>query len=423
MSKEPKKKLKILFITDNFPPEVNAPATRTFEHCKEWLKLGAEITIITCAPNFPHGRVYDGYRNRLFTTESIEGMKVIRVWSYISANKGFAKRVLDYISFAHSAFWAGLFQKCDIIVATSPQFFTTWTAWALSKIKRKPWIFELRDLWPESIKTVGAMKQGRAIEWLEQIELGLYRSCDRVVAVTDAFKENLIARGIDADKIEVVTNGSNIELFYPREKDGEISKRYGLDGKFVVGYIGTHGMAHSLDFIVKSLKRVDDPDLLFLFIGEGAMKERVVAMAKELELKNTLFLDPVSKEEVPRYLSCVDISLAPLKKSDTFKTVIPSKIFEASAMQKPTLLGVEGQACRIIETYGAGLCFEPENEDDFIEKLYRLKNDRRLYARAQKGCIRLAKDFDRKRLAEKMYDILTETAAAYNSRSKGDDRR
>ncbi|BBG65145.1 glycosyl transferase, group 1 [Hydrogenimonas sp.] len=403
--------MKILFITDNFPPEVNAPATRTFEHCKEWVKLGAEITVITCAPNFPHGKLYSGYKNRLYSVEMMEGIKVVRVWSYISANKGFAKRVLDYISFAHSAFWAGLFQKCDIIVATSPQFFTTWAGWALSKVKRRPWIFELRDLWPESIKTVGAMKQGKAIELLEQIELGLYRSCDRVVAVTDAFKENLVERGIDPEKIEIVTNGSNLELFYPRGKDDEIVKRYGLEGKFVVGYIGTHGMAHSLDFIVKSLKRVEDPDFLFLFIGDGAMKKEVVSLAKELELENTLFLDPVSKEEVPRYLSCIDLSLAPLKKSDTFKTVIPSKIFEASAMQKPTLLGVEGQAQKIIEKYGAGLAFEPENEDDFIEKLYRLKRDRELYKRAQRGCEALAKDFDRKRLAGKMFSILEKRAA------------
>jgi len=411
MSLEEEKPLKILFITDNFPPEVNAPATRTYEHCKEWVQQGADITIITCAPNFPHGRVFEGYRNRLYQTENVEGMKVIRVWSYISANKGFAKRVLDYLSFAHSAFWAGLFQDFDIVVATSPQFFTTWTGWALSKAKKKPWIFELRDLWPESIKTVGAMKQGRAIEWLESIELGLYRSCDRVVAVTDAFKENLISRGIAPEKIEVVTNGSNMELFFPREKDGEIVKRYGLEGKFVVGYIGTHGMAHSLDFVVNALTRVDDPEIVFLFIGDGAMKEEVVAQAKKLELTNALFLDPIPKEEVPRYLSCLDLSLAPLKRSDTFKTVIPSKIFEASAMGKPTLLGVEGQAQRIIETYGAGLCFEPENEDDFIGKLYRLKNDASLYSKAQKGCMELAKSFDRRRLARKMYDILKETVS------------
>ncbi|WP_353661140.1 glycosyltransferase family 4 protein [Hydrogenimonas sp. SS33] len=407
--------VRILFITDNFPPEVNAPATRTYEHCKEWAKKGAEITVITCAPNFPHGKVYKGYKNSLYRVEETEGIRVIRVWSYITANKGFAKRVLDYISFAHSAFWAGLFQKTDIIVATSPQFFTTWAAWGLSKIKRKPWIFELRDLWPESIKTVGAMKQGAAIELLEKIELGLYRSCDRVVAVTEAFRKNLISRGIPADKIDVVTNGSNMELFHPREPNRELLRQLGLEGKFVVGYIGTHGMAHSLDFVVKSLKTVEeDPDIHFLFIGDGAMKESVVEQARKLDLRNVTFLNPVSKEEVPRYLSIVDLSLAPLKKSDTFKTVIPSKIFEASAMRKPTLLGVEGQAREILEKYGAGLAFEPENREDFIDKLYRLKNDKALYKKAQEGCEELARDFDRKRLAMKMFEILKDTV---NSRT------
>ena len=311
------------------------------------------------------------------------------------------------MSFAHSAFWAGLFQSCDIIVATSPQFFTTWTAWALSKIKGKPWVFELRDLWPESIKTVGAIRQGRVIEMLEKIELALYRDADKVVAVTEAFRENLIERGIEEKKIEVVTNGSNLELFQPREKDEDLVKQLGLENKFVVGYIGTHGMAHSLDFIVRSIANLQDQsDLHFLFIGDGAMKEKIVQIARKLELSNVTFLDPITKEEVPKYLSIVDVSLAPLKKSNTFKTVIPSKIFEASAMRKPTLLGVEGQAQRILEKYGAGLCFEPENEKDFIEKLLMLKNDSQLYKKAQKGCEQLAENFDRKRLADKMYTIL-----------------
>lgn len=397
--------MKILFITDNFPPEVNAPATRTYEHALEWVKQGVEVTIITCVPNFPHGKVYAGYKNKLYQKENIDGIEVIRVWSYITANSGFAKRVLDYVSFAFSAFWAGLFQKCDVIVATSPQFFTTWTGWALSKVRRKPWIFELRDLWPESIKTVGAMKQGRIIDTLEKIELGLYRDADKVVAVTDAFKANLIGRGIDADKIDVVTNGSNVELFYPRDKDAELLERLGLKDKFVVGYIGTHGMAHSLDFIVRSLSQIEDGSIHFLFIGDGAMKKSVVRLAGELNLTNATFLSPVSKDEVPRYLSICDVSLAPLKKEDNFKTVIPSKIFEASAMRKPTLLGVEGQAQEIIEKYHAGLCFEPENEKDFLEKLETLR-DESVYWKLQDGCSVLAEDFDRKRLAERMLGII-----------------
>ena len=398
--------MKILFITDNFPPETNAPATRTYEHCTEWVKKGTEVTVITCAPNFPQGKVYEGYKNKLYQTEMIDGIKVIRVWSYITANEGFTKRVLDYVSFAFMAFWVGLFQKHDVIIATSPQFFTTWAASAISKIRRKPWIFELRDLWPESIRTVGAMKQSRVLDWLEKVELWLYKDASRVVAVTDAFKKNLIDRGINAKKIDVVTNGANLDLYIAKEKDVELVNELGLRDKFIVGYIGTHGMAHSLDFIISTLEKVKDPDIHFLFVGGGAVKQDIVKMAEELELKNVTFLDPVSKEEVPAYLSIIDVSLAPLKKSDTFKTVIPSKIFEASAMQKPTLLGVEGQAQEIIEKYGAGVCFKPEDEADFLLKLQQLKNDRNLYNSCLKGCKELANDFDRKRLADKMLEII-----------------
>ena len=398
--------MKILFITDNFPPEVNAPATRTFEHCKEWVEHGVEVTIVTCAPNFPHGHVYEGYTNKLYQTEMIEGIRVIRVWSYITTNSGFLKRVLDYMSFAFMAFWVGLFQKHDVIIATSPQFFTTWAAWGISKIRRKPWIFELRDIWPESIKTVGAMKESRVLDILEKIELALYRSSDKIIAVTDAFKANLISRGIDESKIEVVTNGANMDLFSPRDKDKALLEELQLEDKFIIGYLGTHGLAHSLDFIVKSISKITDKNIHFLFVGDGAMKETIVKLAKELSLTNITFLDPISKDEMPRYLSIIDVSLAPLKRSENFKTVIPSKIFEASAMGKPTLLGVEGQAQKIIEKYHAGLCFVPENVDDFLEKVLLLKNDIKLYKNCVRGCRVLATEYDRKKLAEKMLDIL-----------------
>lgn len=398
--------MRILFLTDNFPPEVNAPATRTFEHIKEWQKdKDVKVTVITCVPNFPHGKVYDGYKNRFYQKEHIEDIEVIRVWSYITSNSGFIKRVLDYVSFGIMAFFVGLFKKYDVIIATSPQFFTTWTAWSLSKIKRKPWIFELRDLWPESIKTVGAMKQGKAIELLEKIELGLYRSCNKVVAVTDAFKNNLISREIDENKIEVVTNGSNMELFSPRMKDEKLLSVLNLKDKFIVGYIGTHGMAHSLDFIVRSIAKISDESIHFLFIGDGAMKKTIIEIASYLKLQNITFLESIKKEDVPKYLSICDISLAPLKKEDNFRTVIPSKIFEASAMKKPTLLGVQGQAQEIIEKYSAGVCFEPENEKDFLDKLNELRKES-IYKRCQDGCEKLAIDYDRKILADKMLEII-----------------
>lgn len=402
--------MRILFIADNFPPEVNAPATRTFEHCKEWIKLGADITVITCAPNFPQGKVYSGYRNKIYSREKMDGIKVIRVWTYISRNEGFLKRTLDYLSFGVSSFITGLFLKTDIIVATSPQFFTTWAAFGLSEIKRVPWVFELRDLWPESIKSVGAMSGDKIIHLLEKIELFLYRKAKMVIAVTEAFKRNLVSRRIEGQKIRVVTNGSNFDLFKPREKDPDLLEKLSLNGKFVIGYIGTHGMAHGLEFIVDAIRDVTDYNLHLLFIGDGAKKREVMRRAEMIGLKNMTFLDPVAKEEVPRYLSIIDVMLVPLKKSETFKTVIPSKIFEAAAMQKPILLGVEGQAQEIVEEYDAGICFKPENKEDFLDKIIQLKNDCLMYQKLQNGCRRLAADYDRRQLAKKMYLYLQEAA-------------
>jgi glycosyltransferase involved in cell wall biosynthesis len=399
--------MRILFLTDNFPPEVNAPATRTYEHCSEWTKLGAEVTVVTCVPNFPHGNVYEGYKNRLYQVEYMNGIRVIRIWSYITANNGFVKRTIDYMSFAVSAFFSTLTEKADIIIATSPQFFTTLAAFGLSKIKGKPWVFEVRDLWPESIKVVGAIESKTLIWTLEKIELFLYKKASLIVAVTDAFKKNLIRRGIDENKIKVVTNGANMELFKPREKNERLLEDLGLKGKFVVSYIGTHGLAHSLEFIVAALEKVKDEDIHFLFIGDGARKMEVIRLAREKGLKNVTFLDAVPKEKIPDYLSITDVSLIPLLKSETFKTVIPSKIFEAAAMKKPILLGVEGQAQEIVEKYGAGVCFEPENEGDFIEKLHLLKNNHVIYGQCQEGCAQLAKDYDRKRLAQLMYQYLS----------------
>lgn len=396
--------MKILFLTDNFPPEVNAPATRTYEHCKEWVKKGHSITVITCNPNFPHGKVYEGYQNKLYQTEYLDDIKVIRVWSYMTANKGFLKRILDYMSYALFAFLFGLFQKTDIILATSPQFFTTWAGWGLSKIKRKPWVFELRDIWPESLKTVGAMKSGKILNILEKIELGLYRDSEQVVAVTNSFKENLIGRGIEADKITVITNGSNNELFYKRAKNEQLISKLNLGDKFVIGYIGTHGMAHSLDFIINAIGKITDFSIHFLFIGDGAMKEELLILANKLNLENVTFLNPISKDEVPKYLSICDVSLAPLKKRDNFKGVIPSKIFEAAAMGKPTLLGVQGEAQKILEKYNAGICFVPEDEESFLLKLFELK-EKDKYAETLLGCKELAKDYDRKKLAQDMLKV------------------
>lgn len=400
--------MNLLFLTDNFPPEVNAPATRTYEHCRAWVEQGVRVTVITCAPNFPKGKVYEGYRNKLWQREEIDGITVIRVWSYIAANEGFARRILDYISYAVLAFVASWFVKTDLIVATSPQFFTAVAGYGASVFKRKPWLMEVRDLWPESIRALNAADgKEKWLDRMEKLELFLYRKATKVIVVTHAFKENISRRGIDPDKIEVVTNGVLMENFRPRPRDAALVEAHGLAGKFVVGYLGTHGMAHKLDFILDCVEEAP-ANVHFLFIGGGAEKPKLEERVTREGYTNVTMLPSVSKSAIGRYISVTDVALVPLRRSDTFKTVIPSKIFENAAMDKPILLGVEGESEAIIKKYGAGLCFIPEDREDFLRQLGRLATKPEVYAECQTNCASLASAYDRCQLAGQMLEVLLE---------------
>lgn len=401
----------ILFLTDNFPPEINAPASRTHEHAREWVKLGHAVTVITCAPNFPKGRVYDGYQNKFWQVEDIDGIRVIRVWSYITANEGFAKRILDYVSFMITSFLASfIVRKVDVVVGTSPQFFTAISAWMVSGFKRKPFVFELRDLWPESIRAVGAMQESKILDAFEKLELFLYRRADAIISVTNSFKENLIGRGIDGSKIHVITNGVDSSKFAPQEKDSELVEELGLQGKFIAGYIGTHGMAHALDALLQSAKitqeRSQNNQIHYLFLGGGAEKAKLQNLAAELQLRNVTFVDSVPKSDVARYWSILDVSIVHLRKTDLFKTVIPSKIFECMGMGIPILHGVEGESADIVANSGAGKLVEPENAEDIASNLMGLSSDPDALASMSKNGVIASSEFDRKSLSENMLVFL-----------------
>lgn len=397
----------ILFLTDNFPPEVNAPASRTYEHCREWARAGHRVTVITCAPNFPKGKVLDGYRNRLWQRERMEGIEVIRVWSYITANEGFARRVLDYLSFMLSAIlaapWVG---GVDVIVGTSPQFFTACAAYVVSRLKGVPYVFELRDLWPESIKAVGAMKDSPAIRMLERLEMFLYRKSAAVVSVTESFKRVLVRRGIDESKIHVVTNGVDVSQFKPRPKDIELTRKLGLEGKFVAGYIGTHGMAHALETLVEAADRLRGTGIAFIFLGDGARKQSLREMALQRRLDNVVFIDSVPKSDVARYWSLLDVSVIHLRKTELFTTVIPSKLFECMGMGIPVLHGVEGESADIVREQGVGVPFQPENVDELCNALVGLRGDSERLDQFRRNGLEAAGRFDRRFLASRMLGIL-----------------
>ena len=401
----------ILFLTDNFPPEVNAPASRTFEHCREWVARGTKVAVITCAPNFPKGQVFNGYKNRLWQSEVMDGIRVIRVWTYITANEGFAKRVLDYVSFMLTGTLAALFvRKVDVVVGTSPQFFTACAAWMGGGLKRVPWVFELRDIWPESIKAVGAMQDSLAIRVLERIELFLYRHASRIVAVTHAFKHTLMGRGIDGSKIDVITNGVDLSNFSPLPKDADLGAELGLNSCFVAGYIGTHGLAHGLETLLdaaQSLQQVPRAEnIRILFLGDGAKKAELIESAKTRGLRNVVFVASVPKDQVPRYWSLLDVSIIHLRKTELFTSVIPSKLFECMGMGIPVLHGVTGESAVIVQTEQMGEVFESDNAQQLVDALLRLRADETRFKSYKANGLSAAKRYDRKQLAANMHKIL-----------------
>ena len=402
----------ILFLTDNFPPEGNALAARTFENAREWIFKGHKVTVITCAPNFPEGKVFEGYKNKWLSKNKVENINVWRVKTYITANEGLVKRTIDFVSFMLSSLFFGLFtRKVDIVIGTSPQFFTVISAWILAKLKRVPFVFELRDLWPASISAVGVMKNARVIDFFGKLELFLYRQADLIISVTNSFKLELQERGISADKIEIVLNGADLERYSPsEEKDKSLADKYKLKNKFVIGYIGTHGLAHALENVLEAAEFVKkEKNIRILFAGGGAERSRLEKIVRNRGLENVVMIPRQPKDQMSKLWSLCDVSLVHLRNSPLFKTVIPSKIFESMAMGLPILIVMPfGEATDIIEKYKAGIRVLPGHPKELSKKFSELANNKKLVRTFSYNSLKAVQNFNRKKMALKMLNHLEE---------------
>lgn len=407
--------MRIQFISNYFPPEVNAPATRLYEHAKHWVQDGHEVDVLTSVPNFPEGEVYDGYQNR-FTRETVDGINVQRVPMYVTSNEGVIKRTLSYLSYMASAIWyARRSPTPDVVVATSPQFFAAVAGWWIARQKGVPFVLEIRDLWPESIVAVGAMERNIIIRFFEQIEQFLYREADRIVPVTDAFKRMIVDKGIPTDKVSVIKNGVDLtrwEQPLDEEKLARLQEKHEIENKFVASYIGTIGMAHRADVLLEAAEQCDDPDVVFMVVGTGAQREALEARQNELQLSNFRLVEKVPSEEVPYLLALTDASVVHLRDSALFKTVIPSKIFEAMATRTPIVLGVRGETQSIIEEAEAGVPIPPEDPAALVDAVLRLKQNANLHARmAENGYAYVHAHFDRRNLAREYLSLLEEVGS------------
>lgn len=371
---------------------MGAPSARVSELSRHWISAGHTVTVLTGFPNHPTGIVPLEYRRkiwRLVLRENIDGLRVVRTWLLPFANRKAIRRMLNYASFCISSAVVGSFMaRPDIVIATSPQLLVGLSGWWISRWKRLPFVLEVRDLWPESLVAVGAGSEDAFFyRTMAKLAAFLYERSTRIVVVTPAFKRHLIDLwGIPEEKVVVVENGVETETFQPDATDCagvDLREVWGAKNKFVVCYIGTIGMAHGLETLLNTAAELQEsrPDVLFVLAGEGAEKEHIMALAREKKLSNLRFLDQQPRATIPAYIAASDVCLVLLKKTDVFKTVIPTKMLEFMSCARPVILGVDGQARELLERAQAGLFVEPENSDALGDAILKLADDAKLRKR------------------------------------------
>ncbi len=408
--------MKILYVSQHYPPEMGALAGRAAELSRHWAMMGHDASVLTAFPNHPTGVVIPEYRDkfkRLFYREQIEGVDVIRTWLLPYPNRRPIERVLNYGSFCLSASLRGAFlQRPDVIIGTSPPLPIAIAGYNIARAKRVPFIFEVRDLWPESLEGVGlGTEHSRIYKLVASIVRFLYKHSDHIVVVTPAFKEYLNSEwGVPMEKMSIVMNGVETDRFAPAPCQPAVLRELGVpDGKFVASYIGTMGMAHGLETVleVAQLLQSSSPHIMILLVGEGGNRDELLRIAQQRQLRNVIFTGQQPREKIPAIINSSDVCLALLKNQAVFKTVIPTKMVEFMSCGRPVVLGVGGQAEKILCEANGGISVQAENPAAVAEAIRTLYADYELRQRcARNGRSYILANMSRERTARQYLDVL-----------------
>lgn len=398
----------ILFLTHYFPPEVNAPASRTYEHAKRWVRRGARVTVITNHPNHPHGKLFPGYRNRFISRERIDGIDVIRVKTFLTPNEGFGRRIINYLFYAFMALGASmLVRHFDVMIATTPQFFCGLSGVLVRKMKGKTFILEVRDLWPDSLVALGVLRNKFVIRLLRGLERWMYYSANKIVVTSDPLRYHIVGTGYPSQKVLTIAHSVDLDVFnVEKQRDNKDNL---FNDKFVVCYAGTFGMAQGLEVILDTAKLMSDEQKIhFLLIGDGAERKKIVQRAGELKLLNLTIMPLQLKGRIIQFIARSNLGLVTLKKHPLFKTVVPSKIFEYAALKKPVILATgKGEGASIVEKHNCGLVIEQEDSTRLKEAILKLFTDEDLRERLGDNGFRAVKQYyNRDVMANRMLEVI-----------------
>lgn len=403
------RRMEILFVSHYFPPEVGAAQIRIYDFARYLVTKEHKVTVITGFPNYPSGVIPIGYRNKLIRKERLDGMDVIRTWVYTSIKKSFLPRILNYFSFMFSGVIGGAVAgKCEIVFASSPPLSIGITGYILSKLKRAKLIFEVRDLWPESAVAVGMLNNKLLTKLSEKLENFLYEKAQKIVVATQWIRNNLIAKRVSLQKIELVTNGADVDIFQPDKKNNEVTKKYNLGNKFVAIYTGTHGLAQGLESVIEAARILkSQKDVVFLMVGEGVTKPKLIRLVKLYRLENVIFIASQTQNLLPSFINASDVGIAPTRNINLCKGTLPVKMFEYMACGRPVVLCNEGQAKDIVMEANAGICIKSENSKELADAILRLYGNKTLRDEfGINGRRFVVNNFSRKNLSAKFEQIL-----------------
>jgi glycosyltransferase involved in cell wall biosynthesis len=371
--------MRILYISQYFPPEIGATQTRAYEMARNLVHAGHQVTMLTEFPNHPVGIIPAEYRGKYFERTNLEGIEVLRVWVKTSPTKNFRTRLFFYLSFMLNATLVGLIftrRKYDLIYATSPPLFVGGAGIALSYWKRAPLVFEVRDLWPESAVTMGELKSRRFINWAYRFEAACYRRARKIIVTAQEIKDYLVDRGIPTEKVAIVRNGSNTDLFYRNpETRQRVRQALTMQDKFIALYAGLHGLAYDLDIIIEAAYLLREiTDIHFLFIGDGPTKPGLQERIGKLGLGNVTFMSAQSYQEISAYFNAADVSLIPMKEPHIVGT-LPIKIYDSMACQLPVIACGTGEIRTIICESKAGIALTPEDPQQLKDAILQLHSN------------------------------------------------
>jgi len=405
--------LRVTFLTQYFPPEIGAAQTRLGELAERLSEAGDQVTVVTPFPNYPTGVIQAGYTGKRSMEEWMGPVRIIRTWTYATRNKGFFRRILSHLSFSFSAYMAlRQIGHTDVFYVQSPPLFVGIAALGMSRLKRVPFVFNVSDIWPQSAIELGALRNRMAIRLAEMLERHLYRRATRVTVATPGILERLAARGVPRDKLVLLTNGVDTDVFRPDRPTRDVAQRLGLDGHRIFLYAGTHGLSQGLDVVLDAAKLTQDREVLFVLVGEGANKDALVEKARNEGIENVMFLPNQPKSDMPGLLNIAYASIIPLRRLDLFKAALPSKMFESMAVGKPVVAALWGEGAELVRTAQCGVVVEPGDAAAMHQAIADLAADPgRARAMGERGREYVVLYFDRKRIAARLHEVLLEAAA------------